>query len=164
MGTAEKWRARGAVLDAFAVLLWLWGVGADEVRQWLEGASAGALRLFISVINLGEVYYRLVRLGKKADADAFWRELMRGEVPVAVVPATARRVREAAEIKGRYPIAYADAFAAQLALELGLPLLRGDPGFRELERGLALDVRWLPMPLMWAPRSDVVSPAPGAQV
>lgn len=34
MGTAEKWRARGAVLDAFAVLLWLRGkVGADEVRQ-----------------------------------------------------------------------------------------------------------------------------------
>lgn len=82
MSTAEKWSARGAVLDAFAVLLWLRGeVGADEVRQWLEGASAGALRLFISVINLGEVYYRLVRLGKKADADAFWRDLMRRGCP-----------------------------------------------------------------------------------
>lgn len=147
MSTAERWKATGAVLDAFAVLLWLRGeAGADEVRQWLEGASAGVLRLFISVINLGEVYYRLVRLGKKADADAFWRDLMRRELPVTVVPATARRVREAAAIEGRHPIAYADAFAAQLALELGLPPLTGDPEFRELERGLALDVRWLPMP------------------
>lgn len=147
MSTDESWSGRGAALDAFALLAWLGGeAGAAQVRGWLEEAAAGAVRLFISVINLGEVYYRLVRLGRGAEAQALWREALRREIPILVVPATARRVREAAALKGRYPIAYADAFAAQLARELSLPLLTGDPDFRPLERDGSLSVLWLPTP------------------
>ncbi len=145
MSTAGNSSENGAVLDAFSVLAWLRGeAGAGEVRKWLEAAAAGRSRLFLSVIDAGEVYSRMVRVGREAQADLFWRELQRGALPVRVMPVPVRRVRQAAEIKGRYALAYADAFAAQLALELRLPLITGDPEFRELEREGFLKVYWLP--------------------
>jgi predicted nucleic acid-binding protein len=138
---------RGAVLDAFALLAWLAAEeGAATGEGWLEEAERGEAGLFISIINAGEVCYRLLRLGKGREAHSLWQEMLGGGLPLRVMPATPRRVRGAAEVKGRYPIAYADAFAAQLAQELGLPLLTGDPDFRVLEREGLVQVLWLPAP------------------
>ncbi|HDM09965.1 MAG TPA: hypothetical protein ENF92_05550 [Desulfobacteraceae bacterium] len=43
-------------------------------------------------------------------------------------------MREAARLKGRFAIAYADAFAAQVAAEKGIPLITGDKELSLLER------------------------------
>ncbi len=95
---------RGAVLDAFALLAWLGaGAGAAQVEGLLEEAQAGAARLSMAVMGAGGVCCRLMRLGRGREAEALWRELLRGRLPLRVMPATARRVRGAAELKGRYP-------------------------------------------------------------
>jgi predicted nucleic acid-binding protein len=68
----------------------------------------------------------------------------RGTLPVSVKDATRRRVRRAAELKGRYPIAYADAFAVATAIEFGAILLTGEPDIEPLEGQENLEVEWLP--------------------
>ena len=64
-----------------------------------------------SIINLGEAYYRLVRVERREQAESLWRMAHRRTLPVSVKEATRRRVRQAAELKANHAIAYADAFA-----------------------------------------------------
>ena len=43
-------------------------------------------------------------------------------------------------LKGRFPIAYADAFAAALAQKYNCPLATGDPEFRRVDQ---LELDWI---------------------
>ena len=58
------------VLDAWAVLALLQKEepAATQVRRITEDAIAGRNELYISVINLGEVYYRVGRVRGRAEA------------------------------------------------------------------------------------------------
>jgi predicted nucleic acid-binding protein len=99
-----------------------------------------------SIINLGEAYYRLVRVDRRELAESLWRMALRRRLPVAVKEATQRRVRRAAELKSVHAIAYADAFAVATALEFRSTLLTGDPEIRPLVGTYDLHVQWLPQP------------------
>ncbi len=52
------------VLDAWAMLAWLNDEqpAADKVQKMLDEAETGGLQLRMSIINVGEVYYRLARI------------------------------------------------------------------------------------------------------
>ncbi len=134
-------------LDAFAVMTWLQDEpGADEVEKHLRQVhEQEEYRCFLSLINLGEVYYQILRKRGAATADRFWDGVLRGEIPLTVLDVTRKRVLESGRLKARYPIALADAFAIQLALEMRVPLLTGDPEIRiAAKQGLDLQVIWLP--------------------
>lgn len=135
-----------ACLDAFALLCWLQDEpGAEIVDGLLEaGARDDSQRCALSVINLGEVFYRLGRTKGEGAAEELWEAAVRGSLPVEVANATRRRIREAAAFKAAYRIAYADGFAIQLALERRLPLVTGDPEIRPVEQAEDLEVLWLP--------------------
>ncbi|MGH9410895.1 MAG: type II toxin-antitoxin system VapC family toxin [Vicinamibacterales bacterium] len=134
-----------ACLDAFAWLAWLQDEpGASAVQHWLDEADAGRAECVTSVINLGEAYYRLVRVERRAEAESLLRMAVRGTLPVSVKDATRRRVRLAAELKSKHAIAYADAFAVATALEFNAVLLTGDPEIEPLEGKHNLRVQWLP--------------------
>jgi len=134
-------------LDAFALMAWLQNEpGANQVESYLQQAQVqGEQKCFVSLINLGEVYYQLYRKRGADRADRFWNDALRGVIPLSVVEVTRKRVLESSRLKARYPIAIGDAFAAQLALEMRVPLLTGDP---ELEIFAASEpsfqVVWLP--------------------
>ena len=133
-----------ACLDAFAWLAWLQDEpGAAAVQHWLDAADAARAECVTSIINLGEAYYRLVRVGRSDEADALWRMALRGTLPVSVKDATRRRVRRAAELKSKHLIAYADAFAVATAIEFNATLLTGDPEIEPLEGEQNLKVEWL---------------------
>ncbi|RKY05306.1 PIN domain nuclease [Candidatus Poribacteria bacterium] len=72
-------------------------------------------------------------------ADAFWREFRR--MPIRLVGVSRSLTLMAAGLKGRYPIAYADAFAAATAKVEGCPLLTGDPEFEALKG--VIEIEWL---------------------
>jgi predicted nucleic acid-binding protein len=93
--------------------------------------------------ELGEVFYRLLRVRGHSDAEAFWDDVRQGSLPVTLVEPTRNRVREAARIKGRYPVAYGDAFAAQAAREKAVPLITGDPESKVLEGAGVISLIWL---------------------
>lgn len=132
-------------LDAFAWLAWLQDEpGAAAVQHCLDEAERGQAECVTSIINLGEAYYRLVRVERREEAETLWQMALRGTLPVAVKDATRRRVRRAAELKANHAIAYADAFAVATALECRAILLTGDPEIKPLESEHDLEVRWLP--------------------
>ncbi len=134
-------------LDAFALMTWLQDEpGADQVESYLHQAQGPEeQKCFVSLINLGEVYYQLFRKRGAAKADSFWDEVFRGVIPLSVVEVTRKRVLESSRLKARYPIAMADAFAIQLALEMQAPLVTGDPEIEVPEKQeTSLQVIWLP--------------------
>jgi predicted nucleic acid-binding protein len=138
-------RSGSACLDAFAWLAWLQDEpGAAAVQGWLDEAESGRAECVTSIINLGEAYYRLVRVDRRDQAESLWRMTLRGVLPVSVKDATRRRVRRAAELKSKHAIAYADAFAVATAVEFNATLLTGDPEIEPLEGEQNLRVEWLP--------------------
>ena len=138
-------RSGRACLDAFAWLTWLQDEpGAAAVQRWLDEAEAERAECLTSIINLGEAYYRLVRVDRRDEAESLWRVALRGTLPVSVKDATRGRVRRAAELKSKHAIAYADAFAVATAVEFNAILLTGDTEIEPLEDELNLRVEWLP--------------------
>jgi len=134
-----------ACLDASAWLAWLQDEpGAAAVQRWLNEAEAGRAECVTSIITLGEAYYRLVRVGRRDEAESLWRMALRGTLPVSVKDATRRRVRRAVELKSKHAVAYADAFAVATAMEFNAILLTGDPEIEPLEGEQNLRVEWLP--------------------
>jgi predicted nucleic acid-binding protein len=134
-------------LDAFAWLAWLQDEpGAAAVQRCLDDAERGQADCVTSIINLGEAFYRLVRVNRREQAESLWRMALRRQLPVSVKEATHRRVHRAAELKSNHPIAYADAFAVATALEFQATLVTGDPEIRPLVGKYDLHVEWLPQP------------------
>jgi ribonuclease VapC len=92
---------------------------------------------YLSVINLGEVYYRVGKVQGEEAAQSALQDLLR--LSWAIVPATDDRVFAAATLKMRYPISYADAFAAASAAEYDAALLTGDPELEQLGGSLKIE-------------------------
>lgn len=109
------------VLDSWAVLRYLEdsGPAAPAVAALLDDATP-----LMSWINLGEVHYVLRRMHGESDATEAVRDL-RDLIDVRL-PDEAL-VLDAARIKADHPMAYADAFAAALAVEREATLWTGDP-------------------------------------
>jgi predicted nucleic acid-binding protein len=131
------------VFDSWALLAWL---DKDEpaatvVHRLLDEAASGKQRLHMSLINFGEVSSTLFKRHGAAAARRTCDRL--SKAPIQFEPADEQRIRQAADLKGRYAFSYADAFAAALALELGASLATGDPEMQEVERGEGLKVHWL---------------------
>ncbi len=132
------------VLDAFALLAWLQDErGAELVESMLKRAAAGEQTLHISSINAGEVYYRLIKVGKRKEAQQFLSDLRIGEIPLRRVTATNGRVDAAAALKAAHPISFADAFAVALAQELRAPLVTNDPEITALYEQGIVQVVWV---------------------
>lgn len=113
---------------------------ADRVEAILFASDA---RLALSSINAGEVYYKLARRRGSEEAEAFWRAASSGRLPLRLHGATDARVRRAAALKARFLVSYADAFAMGLAIELGQPLVTGDPEIRAAAEDAGVRLEWL---------------------
>jgi predicted nucleic acid-binding protein len=127
----------GFVLDSFAVLAWL--KNAQPSSSTVQKILSGAKPVSMSAINIGEVVYILHKHFLPAHADAFLQILP--NAPFEIVTPNLEDTLEAAALKARYPISYADAIAAQLALKRRHPLVTGDPEFKVIPH---LDLLWLP--------------------
>lgn len=128
------------VLDAFAILAYLRGEpGAERVRQLLLSAQTGEIRLFLCLVNYGEVLSISERQGGRPAAEEAIRII--DHLPLEIVPADRDLTFAAAHLKANHPLSYADAFAAALARQQDATLVTGDPEFQRVE-GL-IRVEWL---------------------
>jgi predicted nucleic acid-binding protein len=105
----------------------------DAVTKYLEDAEKGKVKLYISKINEGEVFYKLCKYLGEEVATGFRADLKRGMFPIHVVPVNDKRVDEASAIKAKYPVSYADAFCIELARDMNLPVVTGDPEFETVK-------------------------------
>ena len=128
------------VLDTWPILEWMSRrqPATDTVDRLLDEALSGTARLFMSAINAGEVYYFLRKTHSETVAES-WRTLS-ATVPATIEVPTADEIWDAALLKAKHPIAYADAFAAALAQKHRCPLLTGDPDFQRVP---GLEVDWI---------------------
>ncbi len=114
---------------------------ADKVRQMLEDAERGRLQLRMNIVNVGEVFYLVYRRRGPAMARALLAQFK--TMPLAILPAPNKLVMEASEIKGRYPVSYADAFAVATAIREHARLVTGDPELRVLQGRGVVELEWL---------------------
>jgi predicted nucleic acid-binding protein len=115
------------VLDAWAVLAWLQGEepAASRVDAVFRAARGRAVRLWMSPINLGEVYYTVARRLGPGRAEAVLRTLTSG--PLRLLSLGEEDVWDAARVKAKHAVSFADAFAVASALRTGGRLMTGDP-------------------------------------
>ena len=92
-------------------------------------ADAGSCRLLMSWINAGESVYMTSRK-KGAQAAAKLEKALTASLPLELVLPDAENILGAARIKAAAKLAYADAFAVDLARSRHAPVVTGDPEIR----------------------------------
>lgn len=131
---------RATVLDSYALLAFLRAeTGSEVVRGLLEKASDRNEYLHMTEVNYAEVQYVI----RRKDGIPAWEQIARElpTLPIAFHPATRDLADVAAELKSRFSISLADAFAAALAKTKRAELVTGDPEFEPLKD--AVKIRWL---------------------
>jgi len=130
--------SRRYVLDANALIGFFEARpgAAEKVRHLLGEAARQDLPLLMSAVNWGEVFYTEWRARGEAKAREAEASLL--EMPIAVIGIDRERASRAAALKQKHALGYADAFAAELAIERGAWLVTADPEFQKVGKTLAL--------------------------
>ncbi len=125
------------VFDSFAIIAFYADEkGSDLVEQVLTECLTGKARGWMTVINWGEIFYATAKVkGLKVALD-----IMKNleSYPLIIVDADKKLTWEAAKLKAKYPIAYADCFALALAKQKEADLLTGDPEFRKVKENVKI--------------------------
>ena len=128
------------VLDAYALMVFFEDEpGADLVRGLLLKAEESDLKLLMSVVNLGEVWYSIARSTSPETADQTINEI--NGMAIELVDADWPLTHQAAIYKAKGNIAFGDCFAAALAKNRKAELITGDKEFKALEGDIK--IAWL---------------------
>ncbi|MBI5212245.1 MAG: type II toxin-antitoxin system VapC family toxin [Nitrospirae bacterium] len=128
------------LLDSFAILALLKKENNYQaVREILKEARNGERALIMNQVNAGEVYYEVLKRNLTDDFDKFWKTFLM--LPIEFIANDFELVIEAAKIKSRYAISYADCFAVAAAIKEDAVIVTGDPEFKKVEK--LARVQWL---------------------
>jgi predicted nucleic acid-binding protein len=129
---------RRYVLDANALIGFFEGRQnvAEKMRRILSDAYRQEAPLLMSAVTWGEVFYMEWRYHGETKAREVEQNLPR--LPVAVIAADLDRATRAAALKQKHGLGYADAFAAELAMERGAWLVTADPEFVKVGKSLSV--------------------------
>lgn len=130
------------VLDANAVIRYFKvgnASGGEKVQELFLQAQRNQARLSMSVINMGEVLYILLKHLGEQRALHYIQVLQHG---VTIVDADISQTIQAATLKHQYKLGYADSFAAALALASKATLVSADTSFENIGKSL----KWMRLP------------------
>lgn len=128
------------LLDSWAILAYLKKESPADLRilELLEKARDAEVQLFLSVINLGEIYYIVGRARGEETAQYILGEIK--NLPIEILQVEEKDVLDAAAWKVKRPMAYADAFAASAAQEQQAILVTGDPELLALRDLIEIEI------------------------
>ena len=131
------------VLDSFALIGYLENEAfSARIEKLLKQARKGKIRVFLHAIHLGEVYYITLREQGQSLADLAYARIK--SFPLRYIDVIDEELlKTTARLKANYPISYADAFAASLAIINNSYLLTGDPEYKKLEKKENISIEWL---------------------
>jgi predicted nucleic acid-binding protein len=136
------------LLDACALIAFLDeenGEGFEEVDALFENTGTGEAQIYISIINLTEVFYHFISsIGETAAA-----ELMGdvAELPITVIRTITDEVySEAARLKVRCSLSFADTFVCATAKSLDAVIVTKDGEIKRVEESENLSLRWIGPP------------------
>ena len=131
------------VLDACALIAVLNDEsGADTVSDLLKKAENGTDRLFMSSIQVLEVYYDRIYIKDRRYADNFLEKIYSSPV-IILFEIPSDIIREAGRFKTSYSISLADSIAAATTKNLGAVLVTKDEEFRAAEEAGEFSILWL---------------------
>lgn len=131
---------KSTVLDASALVIFLENTaGAWKVEAILKEGVAGRRQLWMSAVNLGEVFYSLWRRHGESPARKALEDVLR--TPLTIVPATLEMAQRTGAIRAQRKLPYADCYAAALALEKNADLVTADQDFKSM--GKVLRIVWI---------------------
>jgi len=115
------------VLDAWAVLALIFKEepAATVVKEIFNQTGRIDTSIVISWINIGEIYYLIARRKNLAAADEVIAEIQ--QLPLSLNLPSKSDILEAAALKSKYKLSYADAFAVALSQKIDGVIYTGDP-------------------------------------
>jgi predicted nucleic acid-binding protein len=126
---ASRTGGRRYVLDANALLGFFEARhgAAQKIRKLFDDARRQDRPLLMSAVTWGEVFY--IEWRRHGEAGAQQAESMLQELPIIVIAVDRERASRAGALKQKHSLGYADAFAAELAIERDAWLVTADPEF-----------------------------------
>jgi len=115
--------------------------GAVRIEELLNQAQNGRVRLVLSAVNWGEVYYVIARL-KGEDQAGFYSARFRS-LPIEIIAAEWQSAERAGLFREKFHLPYADSFAGSLAAEQDAVLVTADYDFKNAAD--AITVEFLPV-------------------
>lgn len=130
------------VFDSFALIAFFRKEeGYELVRDLLVRISNDESEGYITTVNIGEIYYMISRKSNTRNAEEAIHDLL--HFPLHIIEADLKLTLEAAKLKAKYSISYADAFAAALTINRKAILITGDDEFEALAEETNFKVKYL---------------------
>ena len=125
-------KAKAYVLDTWAVIAYLEDEpSGEQVEELIASANEEQIPIYMSVVNVGEVWYTFAREISEEEADASVKALR--DLRIQFETADWTLTQEAARFKSQNKMSYADAFAAALTKTKKADLVTGDGEFKPLD-------------------------------
>lgn len=133
-------KAKAYVLDAWAVIAYLEDEpSAPLIADLIASAHEEGIPVYMTVVNVGEVWYTIAREISEEDADASIKELR--DLRIQFEDVGWGITQEAAGFKSKNKMSYADCYAAALAKFYKADLVTGDKEFKPLED--QIKIQWV---------------------
>jgi predicted nucleic acid-binding protein len=133
------------LLDACALIAFLaeeMGKGFEAVDALFDRAITEKITIYISIVNLVEVFYHFIRANGEEKALEIMREM--DSFPVVVLDTISRDVyRDAARLKTRYSMSLGDVFLCATAKSLSATVVTKDHEIEVAEQPENLSVLWI---------------------
>lgn len=125
-------KAKAYVLDTWAVIAYLEDEpSGEQVEDLIATAHEEQIPIYMSVVNVGEVWYTMAREISEDEANASVKSLR--DLRIQFENADWEITQEAARFKSQHKMSYADAFAAALTKTKKADLITGDNEFKPLD-------------------------------
>ncbi|NCO33913.1 MAG: type II toxin-antitoxin system VapC family toxin [Armatimonadetes bacterium] len=133
-------KPKAVVLDAWAVLAYREDEpGAEEIAELVIEAQNEGVPVMMTTVNVGEVWYILAREVSETEADKAVQELR--HLGIQFIDPDWKLTRDAAALKAKHRMSFADCFAAALAKQHKAQLVTGDVEFKQVEG--EVQMRWV---------------------
>ena len=133
-------KAKAYVLDTWAVIAYLEDEpSGEQVEDLIATAHEEQIPIYMSVVNVGEVWYTVAREVSEEEANTSVKLLR--DLRIQFENADWSLTQEAARFKSQNKMSYADAFAAALAKVRKADLVTGDAEFKPLDG--EIKISWL---------------------
>jgi len=109
---------------------------AARVDRLLQQGQQQNAPLLMSTVNWGEVFYIVWK--RHGESKARQAQTTVSDMPIVFVAVDFDRATRAAALKQKHNLGYADAFAAELAIDRGAWLVTADPEFARVGKALSL--------------------------